>query len=87
VPGIVARIAFGLQIVVVGLRPAIIIAVGSLAPQPVVALPQVEAAFGHPRADHRVARQTETRHAVGVDAHMGLADQHGVHARLAQMVA
>ena len=55
--------------------------------QPVVALVGIEAALGDAHADDGIGIDAEPLHALGVGAHVRLADQHRLHAERAQVVA
>jgi hypothetical protein len=86
-PGVVAVIALGLEIFIVGRALGIVETVRPRTPQSVIPDKGVEAAFGLSCADDRVRAQAEPGHAFRIDLHVGLAEQPGIHAELTQMIA
>ena len=86
-PRVVAGIPLRLEVFVIGAALFVIEPVRPLAPEPIVALPDVEAAFRLPRADHAVGREAEPFHALRVGLHVGLANEPAAHAEPAQVVA
>ncbi len=88
VPGIVAVIAFAAEIFVVLERTARIVETfRTFRTHAVVALVDVEAAFGDAGADGAVGFQAEAAHAFRIRGHVGLADQPATHAVVTQIVA
>ena len=86
-PRVLALIALRLQVFIIGAAFLVIKPIWPIAPKPIVPDPDVKPAFRLPRADHRVRRKAQPRHALGIGLHMGLADQPTAHPRLAQMIA
>ena len=87
VPGIVAGIAFVVEIAVVARQPRIVAPVGPDAVQTVVALVGIEAALGHPHPDDRCRIDTKPLHPFDVRLHVGLADERRRDPERTQIVA
>ena len=86
VPGVVAAIALVVEVAVVARHLRVVAAVGALRVQPIVALEGVEAALGNAHADDGVGIDAEPGHALGVGAHVRLADQRRAYAQRPQVV-
>ncbi len=87
VPGIVAGVALVVEIAVVAGILRLVAPIGAEPVQAVVALVGVEAAFGDAHADDGARIDAEPLHALAVGAHVRLADEDGIDAERAQVVA